>query len=395
MAEAPPRQLRSFQVPVKFESNYNAGGANGEDSVQWSQSMGQVTLTHRLEGILEDRREWSSEDVKVELSAKGMKVTLNGDLFKPLSADFLGEVWRFKSWWTVESGVLIIHVFKRQMATWRFPFHRDTGGTGLFRRNPFPWTPAMRDAPGGTNISHLDINYAKEAPKEEELEVIPAGRPEPLPGEILPDGSVKEAAPGGMFALLPEGLVCTPNDLCLGISAHQEDYSVTIEVHFERDRYERLCARYPLEALLAADVWSNAVSIFFQGDRSNPILFGELSGQVIPESSTWRMGSSDPMRRRQVAGDRYSPCLVVKLTKASRHPDVWKTVFKETWQHKLMVKELGPFGPEHFEGMSGGKTYLRAGYNLDEPDFWANVDNYAFTTMKQSGYTSAPKKLVA
>ncbi|OLP81669.1 Receptor-interacting serine/threonine-protein kinase 4 [Symbiodinium microadriaticum] len=316
------------------------------------------------------------------------KVTLNGDLFKPLSADFLGEVWRFKSWWTVEGGVLIIHLFKRQMATWRFPFHRDTGGTGLFRRNPFPWTPAMREAPGGTNISHLDIDYTKEAPKEEELEVIPAGRPEPLPGEILPDGSVQEAAPGGMFALLPEGLVCTPNDLCLGITAHQDDYSVTIEVHFERDRYERLCARYPLEALLAADVWSNAVTIFFQGDRSNPILFGELSGQVMPESSTWRMGSSDPMRRRQVAGDRYSPCLVVRLTKASRHPDAWKTVFKETWQHKLMVKELGPFGPEHFEGMSGGKTYLRAGYNLDEPDFWANVDNYAFTTMKQSGYTS-------
>mmetsp|Transcript_16011 Transcript_16011/g.37928 ORF Transcript_16011/g.37928 Transcript_16011/m.37928 type:complete len:397 (-) Transcript_16011:35-1225(-) len=396
MTEAPCR-LRSFKVPVKFESNYNAGGATGEESVHWSQSMGQVTLMHRLEGILPDRREWSSEDVQVELSAKNLKVTLNGgEVFKPLSAELLGEIWRFKSWWAVEDGTLIIHLFKRLLASWRHPFHRDTTVSGMFRRNPFPWTLMQAQDGKSTKIKGDDPDYSKDAPKEEELESIPAGRPPTLPGEVLPDGSgVQEPAPGGIFALPPDNLVCVPNDLCLGITASQDDFSVTVEVHFERDRYERLRARYPLEALLAADVWSSSVCIFFQGDRGNPIICAELNGQVDAAATTWRLGTSDPMRRRQVAGDRYSPCLTVRMTKQPGIGSDWSKIFKEIWQHKLMVKELGPFGPEHFDGLSGGKTFLRSGYNLDDPDFWANVDSYAFATMKQSGYTSAPKKLAA
>ena len=39
----------------------------------------------------------------------------------------------------------------------------------------------------------------------------------------------------------------------------QDDFTVTIEVHFELQRFEELRARYPLEALMATDVWPNAV----------------------------------------------------------------------------------------------------------------------------------------
>eukprot|EP00434_Breviolum_minutum_P018557 symbB.v1.2.016367.t1/scaffold1243.1/size129491/9 len=145
---------------------------------------------------------------------------------------------------------------------------------------------------------------------------------------------------------------------------------------------------------MATDVWSNAVCIFFQGDRMNPILWAELDGQVEAMSSTFRISSSDPMRRRQAKGDLYSPCLIVRLTKI-RERGSWTRIFKEVWQHKLMIKELGPFGPQHFDGLSGAQTFLRAGYNLDDPDFWGNVDHYVASTMKQSGCTSAPKKLAA
>ena len=34
-----------------------------------------------------------------------------------------------------------------------------------------------------------------------------------------------------------------------------------------------------------------------------------------------------------------------------------------------------------------------AGYNLDDPDFWGNVDHYVAAQLKQSGCSSAPKKL--
>eukprot|EP00438_Fugacium_kawagutii_P007932 Skav203714 [mRNA] locus=scaffold259:561266:574309:- [translate_table: standard] len=117
-------------------------------------------------------------------------------------------------------------------------------------------------------------------------------------------------------------------------------------------------------------------------------------------SSTFRISSSDPMRRRQANGQMYSPCLSVRLTKIRQSGEgSWKQIFKEVWQHKLMVKELGPFGPERFDGLNGARTFLLAlatpGYNLDDPDFWGNVDHYVATTMKQSGYTSAPKNIAA
>ncbi|CAK9058583.1 unnamed protein product [Durusdinium trenchii] len=180
--------------------------------------------------------------------------------------------------------------------------------------------------------------------------------------------------------------------MCLGITAQQDDLTVTIEVHFEFNRFEQMKVKYPLEALMAADVWPNAVCIFFRGDRMNPILWAEFDGQVEARSSNFRIGSSDPMRRRQAQGEMYSPCLLLRVSKI-RQPGSWTKIFKEVWQHKLMVKELGPQGPQRFTGLPDGQTFLRAGYNLDDPDFWGNVDQYVASTMKQSGYTSAPKKL--
>lgn len=39
----------------------------------------------------------------------------------------------------------------------------------------------------------------------------------------------------------------------------------------------------------------------------------------------------------------------------------WESIFKDVWQHKLLVKELGPYGPERFEGLQEAQTFLRAG----------------------------------
>jgi len=352
--------------------------------------MGQFTLTHHLEGTLPERKAWSNEEVQVKMSSKSMEVTLNGAIFKPLSGDFAAEIFRFKSWWVVENETLIIRVFKRSLNSWHGPFAGPK--SGIFRRNPFPWTKTMESIGANHNGAGHGMGYSQAAPKEENLEEVPAGRPPVEPGDLRPDGTVEELPPGGVFALQSEHQICAAHDLCLGLTAQQDDLTVTIEVHFEFQRFEELRARYPLEALMATDVWPNAVCIFFQGDRMNPILWAELDGQVEAMSSTFRISSSDPMRRRQAKGDLYSPCLTVRLTKI-RDRGSWTRIFKEVWQHKLMIKELGPFGPERFDGLSGAQTFLRAGYNLDDPDFWGNVDHYVASTMKQSGCTSAPKKL--
>lgn len=390
-------RLRTFPVAHRFGDAKGAlaaaalgGGVSGEKNVDWTQSHGQVRLTHRIEGLLPERRAWSEDDVEVNMCAKEMKVLLNGEPFKALSGEFLQLIWAFKSWWAVEDGVLIINLYKRELSSWKHPFH-GAASQGLFRRNPFPWTKPMATMGGGATFQHGNPNI-QDVPKEEELELKPPGRPPLEAGELLPDGSgVEPELPGGVFAPRFPGYICSAEDLCIGITAELSESKIIVEVHFELERYEQLKARFPLEALFAADITSNTVCIFFQGDKANPIVWGELDGTVDPGQTTWRMSSNDNMRQEQVVTDKYSPCLQVKMTKL---PNTFgRKVFQTSWQHRLMVKEIGEFGPERFSGVSDGKTYLRAGYNLDDPDFWGNVDSYVNLTMKRSGYDSAPKRL--
>lgn len=392
-------RLRTFPVAQRFGDSKGAlaaaalgGGVGGEKNVDWTQSQGQVRLTHCIEGTLPERRAWTEDDVEVQLCAKEMKVLLNGEPFKALSGEFLQLVWAFKSWWAVEDGVLVINLYKREFGYWKHPFH-GAASQGLFRRSPFPWTKPMATMGSGhNNAGHGNPNI-QDAPKEEDLELKPPGRPPLEAGEILPNGSgVQPELPGGVFAPRFPGYICSAEDLCIGITAELSESKAIVEIHFELERYEQLKARFPLEALFAADITSNTVCVFFQGDKANPIVWGELDGTVDPGQTTWRMSSNDTMRLEQVVTDKYSPCLQIKLTKL---PNTFgqQKVFKACWQHRLMVKEIGEFGPERFSGVSSGKTYLRAGYNLEDPDFWGNVDNYVNLSMKSSGYSSAPKKL--
>jgi len=60
-----------------------------------------------------------------------------------------------------------------------------------------------------------------------------------------------------------------------------------------------------------------------------------------------------------------------------------------------MVQEVGEHGPQRFEGMTDAKTFLRAGYDLDDPDFWGNVNHYVDAQMMRTGCSSAPRKLAA
>eukprot|EP00913_Durusdinium_trenchii_P030562 g28626.t1 len=99
-----PKRLRSFPVPF---NSHGSGGVNGEGNVEWSQSMGQFTFTHRLEGALPDRTQPGLESkailasycfFMVQLSSKSLQVTLNGTVYKQLTGDFAGEIFRFKSW---------------------------------------------------------------------------------------------------------------------------------------------------------------------------------------------------------------------------------------------------------------------------------------------------------
>merc|ERR1711974_207880 len=143
--------------------------------------------------------------------------------------------------------------------------------------------------------------------------------------------------------------------------------------------------------LLAADVWTNAVCLFFQGDKINPLVWGELAGEVLPYQTTWRLSSNEPMRRRQEELGSYSPVLEVYLRKAPHSWGMWEKVFKQCVQAKLMVQQWQEGKPRD-KGIPGVAVARRAGYDLDEPDFWSFVNEYCHETFKKTGHSTAPKK---
>jgi len=62
---------------------------------------------------------------------------------------------------------------------------------------------------------------------------------------------------------------------------------------------------------------------------------------------------------------------------------------------ELMEKadRLNAFQEERFDGIPEAATYRRVGYNLDSGDYWAGVYAMVDRSVKDTGYTSAPKYL--
>jgi len=391
--------LRTFPSPVDRQTG-KLEAPDGQAELSWYQSAGQITLCH----VLRDgpRTEvpggWTEEDVAVELSQDRLRVTLGGQPVKWLTGEFYEDIWRKDSWWMLEQDEetrLVIKLYKRIMRTWPAPWHASNTTFPTSRhRTAFPWTKQMREF----DDSHFNGNswdpILEEVPKESEIEAIPGGAPEPEEDEPAANGGYLRSTPGDVFAPPSERFICRPEDLCLGISAEQDNNFITIQIHFERGAFQRFRQRNPLEKLLAADVWHNAVCIFFQGDKQNPILWGELSGHCLPYQTTWRITSSEPMRKRQDNSALFSPCLEIKIGKADHSKGEWPAIFGQCVQARLMAKTWEP-GQPRFEGLSSAITARRAGYDLQDPDFWSLVDNYAHETMKKTGHSTAPRKLVA
>jgi len=220
------------------------------------------------------------------------------------------------------------------------------------------------------------------------------GRPEPEEDEALPGGGYARNIGGGVFGPKSDKFQIGPDEIVLGIDSSEDDKYVRVTIHFEKNAYEKVKARVPLECLLGADVREKELCVFFIGDKQNPIIWADLSHEVDVEMTTWFIQSTEEYRKRQFELGTYSPTLVIKLKKVVPQP--WGKIFgKKCLQHKLMLKDFkNPQNPERFEGMDGADTFMRAGYDLDSEDFWGYVDLYSREMMKSMGHSTAPRKLV-
>lgn len=379
--------LRSFPCSVNME------GSQGE--VEWTQTLGQIRLSYPL---VDGPRTsipggWAQEDIRVMLSKSSLKVTRGDQDVKEWSGDLLEDIWRKDSWWAVEEETprLVITLFKRRLGTWRTPWYnpKDT----VTRRTAFPWNDKMKLFGSQHNSPLHGYPPPLDLPDESTLEIVLPGRPEPEEDEPQPGGGYARSLPGGLFAPPSSNYICCAEDICLGITAEQDGKHVTIQVHFERFAYDNMLARMPPEKLFAADIWPNHICIFLQGDKQNPIVWGELTSACNPLLTIWRLGTSEAMRRRQEKPSGYSPALIIRLRKAPGSEGEWPKIFSSCLQAKLMAKGWEP-GRPRYEGLPGTAIAPRAGYDLQSADFWSLVDGYCDETIKKTGYSTAPKKLM-
>jgi len=388
--------LRTFPSPLALQSGSGVGPAQG--LLTWQQSCGQLTMRFRL---MDGPRTqvpggWAEEDVVVQLADRRLKLTLGGDPVKAMTGDLWGEIWRKDSWWAIEEedeqAVLVITLLKRELRTWAQPW-TTIGSTAS--RAPFPWNKSMREYGDNNNRSGiLGTLPPQDLVDESELEAVAPGRPEPEEDEAVPNGGYARTLPGDVFSPPSERFICRPEDLCLGITADQDSNSITIQVHFERSAFYELRQRHPLEKVFAVDVWENALCIFLQGDKQNPIVWGELNGPCLPYHTTWRLSSSESMRRRQDDNTLVSPSLEVRIRKAPGARGPWPQIFGQCVQARLMAKPWEQGAPR-FEGLPDVATARRAGYDLEDPDFWSLVNGYCHETIKKTGHSTAPRKLVS
>jgi len=383
--------LRSFPSPAELKWDAEVG-----DGIQWEQSKGQIWLYYRLK---DGPREyapggWIEEDVVVQMTAKEMKVSIGGTEIKAISGELLRTIWRKDSWWAIdEEGTLVVTLFKRELTSWPVPIL--TRHCGVYKREPFPWNERMKHMGSEQSRSLQDVPPPTDLPDESALEAVQPGRPPPEEDEPAPGGGYVRTTPGGAFAPPCGQRVCRAEDLCIGITTEQDNTQLVVQVHFERHAFETLKSRMSLEKIVAVDVWQNWLCIFLQGDKLNPILWGELHGQCMPFLTSWHMASAEgKMRQRQNNFSLYSPVLEVRVRKSLGSQGIWPKPFAQCVQAKLMVQRWYE-GKPRFEGLPDVPTARRAGYDLDEPDFWDNVEEYCRETVKKIGHSTAPKAVAA
>lgn len=370
--------LRTF--PCCF-THLQEGGAG---KVTWTQTQGRILLCYPLVGGPNPSVSggWAKEDIVVELATERMKVIIGGNSVKELSGELSASIWRKDSWWTVDEqeAMLLIMLYKRRPGAWEAVV--NMGGQAIFKRTSFPWNEWQK-------VPNQDVSHLAD---EDELTPVQPGRPDAEEDEPVPSGGYRRSTPGGPFAPPNRAYMCSASDLCLGITTRQQGGYVDVEVHFERIAWKQLTATMPLEKVFGVDVWRNHVCIFIQGDKSNPILWGELAGEVVPHHTSWSISSSDCMRRRQETPELFSPCLLVRLCKVTHDIGSWPTIFKDCVQAKLMVNGWEK-GCPRFEGLRDVPTARRTGHDAASPDFWSLVEGYCHETMKKSGHNTAPKPI--
>jgi len=354
---APPRMWQMVSLRT-FDAKPAKGNTGGID---WTQTMGRVTLTHPLMG-----KGWRHSDIKVEVSDQEIKVALKGEVFKALSGQLFQEVHHGCSWWKISEETRGTETNPPQLLVVSLAKKKHNAWLGLWQTMPYEQN---RRKAG----SHVWTVYQGEVAKwkveqiSKTLKTVSVGDDPHEEKDYLNLGATAR-----MLARRNEKFQCAPDDLCLALEVKEDAKTVTVNIHFDKEALDDWQWAVPVEDLVGVDVWEKGVYAFVKGDELNPIIWVHLTGLCVPAETTWRITQCDSHRQLQKNPSAPSPALQIKLVKAKGHQGAWGKVYTDCYQHRLMVKDESTM--ERFEGLPDAVTCRRAGYDMEEPDFLDFLD---------------------
>jgi len=349
-----------------------ASPASGSvDGVIWAQTAGRITLECPLDSDCEEK------DVEVMVSSWQLQVKVKGARQENLCREFSNDVIREGCWWRILS---------RAAGTFLFISIAKKGGMVW---SAGPWNVAPLNPRRALSVAWTLEQKEEQALKESIRELIPVASGSRAIQEVAP-GYLYPSKEARMLAPVSKHLRFTADDLCIGIDARQDRFTVSAEVHFDRFALDWVERELPYEDLLAADVWETGMYIFLLGDELNPLIWVEFDGSIVPEKTTWAITTTDKFRSRQRNPGDASPTLRIRCVKAPRSVGTWSSPFAWCGQTRLAYSDADQTA--RFEAMPGAFTLRRAGYDPEEPDFADFVEELLGDVMSQSGHLSASQQ---
>lgn len=390
----------------KFPALPEGGEADG---VTWLQTTSKITLSFALAHDVEEA------DVEVKITGFQVEVKVKGEKVKALTGELYELVRRPpSSWWVLDTTegrpTIVLQFVKIQHRAW--PECWYSGAMHPRKKGRFAWN------------DHARKMMASEAEliRLNDFEIVQPGRPEEEDTAWYPPTH------STVFSPKPDTYLCSPDDIVIGTNVKQDNQKLYLYIHFDYEALNFFEQTRCIEDLFGADLTYQTAYVFIRGDDQNPIINATLMGEIVPEACTWKMVTDEVYRKRQKAVGAQSPALLVTMEKAAGFRYEWPQVFQQCWQHRLMVKNqeeyeemldaaqelswatermdpeqkaaleekaagLSTFVEERFDGIPEAFTYRRHGYDLDSPDYWANVYDYVNDTVNNFGCDSAPTAL--
>lgn len=245
--------------------------------VEWSQSMGKLTIIFPLQSIAEH-----ASSLHVELSRWQLRVTvdehweLNEQLLH-LNGYLYGEVRRDLCWWVVETVNdecrFIMELSKREHKSWN-----SLWKIGMHHH--------QKEHFGGSR-------KIKQAADDFLIKVKPGRRAQ------------------------HDSFIMSRESLCVGLDEGQDENHAILRIHLDTDALRKTQEQICIEDLFGVDITDKFVKIFIRGDERSPIVLGALGGICIPDKTHWEIVKAPVLQEDRRDPDRveFGTALLVRIFK--------------------------------------------------------------------------------